>query len=87
MRRKTLRDMTPDEVVGHYVELNVNGRFERAKTPDDYRKAWYYKLPRKRWQIERARKMVQREGTQVAAGFLRANGWSVEAALWILTGR
>ena len=87
MKRKALRDMTPDEVVIHYHYLNDWGRFERAKTPDDYRKAWYYKLPRKRWQIERARKMVQREGTQIAAGFLRANGWSVEAALWILTGR
>lgn len=36
--------------------------------------------------ITRARNIASSLGVRVAAGYLRDRGWSIEAALWILTG-
>jgi len=48
-----------------------------------------YKLgePRQMWQLEAARERKERYGVGVAAGYMAANGWSVEAALHTLLGK
>lgn len=40
--------------------------------------------PRCRWQLTAAKERQEKYGTLVAAGFLAAYGWSVEAAMWTL---
>jgi hypothetical protein len=43
--------------------------------------------PRQMWQLEAARERKEKYGVAVAAGYMAANGWSVEAALHTLLGK
>lgn len=47
-------------------------------------KAYNMSRPRCFWQSRAAEQHLKRYGVKVAAAFLAANGWSVEAAYWIL---
>jgi hypothetical protein len=47
-------------------------------------KAYNMAKPRSFWQSRAAEQHLKRYGVKVAAAFLAANGWSVEAAYWIL---
>lgn len=43
--------------------------------------------PRQRWHADAARDRLEKYGVMVAAAFLNANGWSKEAAYYVIFGK
>jgi len=103
MAKKTLAEMSPYEVTQHYTALNSTRierasldwqaalgtrRSRLIKAAErTLERAYAYAMPRKPWHLVAAKERQEKYGTAVAAGFLAANGWSLEAALHTLLNK
>lgn len=59
----------------HHLIAAAKKRLERVRA---------IHAPRRAWQLEAAKERQKKYGVTVAAGFMAAYGWSIEAAMWTL---
>jgi hypothetical protein len=101
MSRLTLAMMNGPQAVAHYRDL-IAKRFNKAhaialeatkvtgesrRVLDAMDKALAMSRPRQLWHADAARERLDRYGVTVAAAYLNANGWSKEAAYFVVFKR
>jgi hypothetical protein len=100
--RKTLAMMSALEVTEHYKRLaelrKERARLDWQAAVKSKRtaliraaerrleRAFRLAMPRSPWQLDAALERKEQYSVKVAAGFMAANGWSLEAARYVLLG-
>ena len=101
--KKTLKEMSAYEVTRHYTQLNtariLRAKADLAVAEEKGSKRLVREAerlvehaerlaePRRGWQLAAADERLEKYGVKVAAGFMAANGWSIEVARFRLLGK